>query len=1158
MRRKLSIILSLVLLFSVIFSSSLLAESVYKVKSGDVLWKIARQYGMSYQDLADYNDLKNPHLIYAGQELKIPTAEELAAKKGGESTTDNDSTEVVAKDTVTITILGTSDLHGRIYPYEYAIDEEDADAGLAKISTLVKEQRKLNKNTILIDCGDTTQDNSIELFNKDEVSPMIKALNLMNYDVWTIGNHEFNFEKSFLEGNIKNFKGTSLSANILKTDGSYFVKPYTIITKDGVRVAIVGLTPPAIPKWEAGAPEHFEGLTFPGTLDSTKKVLAELKGKYDVLIGAFHLGEEGEHGYEGAADIANACPEFDAIIMGHAHTRADSKLINGVTMIEPGAYGWALSKIEVAVAKKEGKFAVQSVKAENLQTKQVEADPEILKAFKYVHDKSLADANEVIGKVADTYIKRVDYITGQDKVTTMPTSQLEDNAVIDLINEVQAYYAKADVSSAAVFKFDQNLVKGDFKRKDVANIYKYPNTLMGVNISGANLKKYMEWSASYYNQYVPGDVTVSFNQNIRGYNYDMFSGVKYDIDISKPAGKRITNLTFNGKPIDDAKTYKLAVNNYRFGTLTGLELVTADDVYYDSYGQLQDDGRIRALIVKYIQEQLAGVATPKVDNNWKIVGNSYDGPLKEEALKLVKDGTVQIPTSEDGRTLNVKSVNVYDLVAQGLLKGYKELTILHTNDMHGFFLEGKYDGMGAAKLATFFKQTKKENPNTLVLDAGDAIQGSNLVTLSDGENAIKIMNAMGYDAMAAGNHEFDYGKEQLDKIVKLANFPILAANITYKKDNSAYLEDYIIKEIDGIKVAIFGLETPETTYKSHPDSTKDLKIEDPLVAAKRLVPELRKKADIVIALVHLGDEGDYSSVRLAKGIEVDLIIDGHSHSTYPYGMKAGNCLIVSAGEKTKNAGVVKMLVKDNRVVSTGASLFTKSMSADITDDPAVKAIVDQVAAENKVIEQQVVGKTPVVLDGEREDVRAHDTNLGNLITDALIDISKADIALQNGGGIRASIDVGDITKGEILTVLPFGNTVRVVEISGKDVKAMIENGVKQAPELSGGFCHLGGKGGIMVEYDSSKPAGARVISAKVGGKEIDPAKMYTVATNDFLVAGGDDYAMLKGAKVVGEYGALDEVLIDYIKANGVTTEKAEVRIKDIAKVTALLGYRWAA
>lgn len=478
----------------------------------------------------------------------------------------------------------------------------------------------------------------------------------------------------------------------------------------------------------------------------------------------------------------------------------------------------------------------------------------------------------------------------------------------------------------------------------------------------------------------------------------------------------------------------------------------------------------------------------------------------------------------------------------------KKITLLHTNDMHGFFVEDKYAGMGAAKLKTVFDMYDADK--TLILDAGDATQGNNMVNLSEGDTAVNVLNALGYDAMTVGNHEFDYGQEQLEKNIEKANFPVVAANI--KKDGVDYLTPYVIKEVDGVKVAIFGLATPETKYKSHPDNSIGLTFDNPTSVAASLVPTLEGMADVIVCLAHLGDEGMYTAETVANAAPgIDVIIDGHSHSTYETGMMVGSTLIASSGEKTENVGIIEIEITDGMVSDKSASLFTKSASADIEGDATVAALIDEIKTANAVIENEVVATTDSILDGEREHVRTGETNLGNLIAESLKDISGADVALTNGGGIRASIDVGDITKGEVLTVLPYSNTVRVIELTGADLIDAIEHGVAEAPETNGAFPHIAG---MMVEYDSSKEVGSRVVSLTVGGVAVDEAATYTLATNDFLAAGGDDYEMFEGKNVVAEYGTMDEVLTDYINANGTAGGALTERIKDVAvAVTGFIG-----
>lgn len=554
---------------------------------------------------------------------------------------------------VKLVFLETSDIHGRLFSYDYAVGEQQANNGLTRIATLVKQQRTENKNVILIDNGDLLQDNSAELFNDESVHPLVRAQNDMKYDIHVIGNHEFNFSKDFLERNIKGFNGDTVTANVIKTsDNKPFVKPYVIKKIDGVRVAIVGYLVPHIPTWEASTPDHFEGLKFLGAEETLKETLKELEGKYDVLIGAFHLGREDEKGGDGIPDLAKKFPQFDIIFAGHEHAVYNTE-IGKVHTIEPGAYGTYLAKGVVTFDTNTKK---KTVTTENLSTKDVAEDKDLMKKYEYVDKKSKEYAEEVVGEVTKTFIDRPDFITGEDKITSMPTATLEETPIIELINRVQKHYAKADVSAAALFNFGSNLKKGPFKRKDVAYIYKYTNTLIGVNITGENLLKYMEWSYSFYNQLQPGDLTISFNENIRGYNFDMFSGVKYKVDVTKPAGHRIVNPTINGKPINPKATYKLAINNYRFGTLSTLKLVTDADKYYDSYDELQDGGRMRDLIIKYISEEKGGKVTPELEHNWEIINYNFKNPLLKKLAEKLKDGSIKIPTSKDGRTLNVKSI----------------------------------------------------------------------------------------------------------------------------------------------------------------------------------------------------------------------------------------------------------------------------------------------------------------------------------------------------------------------------------------------------------------------------------------------------------------------------------------------------------------------
>lgn len=567
-------------------------------------------------------------------------------------------------DEKTITILSTSDLHGRIYPWEYAIDAPQ-EVGFAKTATIIKEQREIDPNLILIDDGDAIEGNMVNLFNEDDIHPMIKALNMMDYDTWTIGNHEFNFGLDVLNNAISDFEGTTISANIVNSaDGSNYVEPYAMVESNGLNVAIVGITTPYIKTWEASTPDHFEGLDFedPAVAAQNTVDYIEANEDADLVIGAFHMGYDGENYEEDVVDNSKELLEkvdgFDAAFLGHSHDAVgaeDSQVfVNDTIVLEPGYAGAYVGKLELDVEEQaDGSYDVVDSRTDLLSVEGVEPDQEILDTFKYVDDRSKAAAYEPIGTATADFLP-------EEEFKGMPVAQVQDSAVIDLINEVQLFYSGADVSASALFDTRSDIKEGDILFKDAALIYKYSNTLQAHKITGAQLKEYMEWSASFYNTVQDGDVTVSFNPEIRGYNYDMFAGVDYEIDLSQEVGNRIKNVMYKGQPLADDEELILAVNNYRVGTLQSLGILPKDGstLVYDSTAGATPE--MQRLIQKYITEEKNGVISPDVDNNWELINTPEDSAEKDAVKYLVNNDYITLPASEDGRTANVKSVNVLE------------------------------------------------------------------------------------------------------------------------------------------------------------------------------------------------------------------------------------------------------------------------------------------------------------------------------------------------------------------------------------------------------------------------------------------------------------------------------------------------------------------
>lgn len=568
------------------------------------------------------------------------------------------STVNVFGEEIDIQILATSDLHGKFYPYDYAINEESKSGSLAQIATAVKKYK--NENTIIVDAGDTIQDNYSELFFKDKLHPIVLAMNEIGYDIWAIGNHEFNFGVDNLRNIMKQFKAKPLIGNLYNQDGSRFADSHTIMEKNGVKIGIIGMCTPNITKWDN---VNLKDYTVTDPVEETKKIIKELRDKVDILMVVTHMGEENEYDVpnSGVNDLAKACPEIDLIVAAHEHKLVEEAYVNDVLIVENKNSAASLAKVNIILEKDGDKYKIVNRKAESIKIANYEPDKELSKKLEPYHQRAVKEANIIIGELFG------ENLVPKNEIEDIPQAQIQPTALINLINEVQTYYTGADVSAAALFNIDANLNPGKIKKSDTALIYKYGNTLYKVEMTGKQLKKFMEWSASYYNTYKPGDLTISFNENIRGFNYDMFSGVDYQIDISKEPGNRIKNLKWskNGKEVKDDDKFIVAVNNYRVNT----QLLSYGEVYkegeelpkvleIDVKGNL---GGVRELIGDYIKNVKGGKIQPSNPLNWEIVGNDWDKAKHEEVVKLVKEGKIIIPKSKDGRTPNVKSITENDL-----------------------------------------------------------------------------------------------------------------------------------------------------------------------------------------------------------------------------------------------------------------------------------------------------------------------------------------------------------------------------------------------------------------------------------------------------------------------------------------------------------------
>ncbi|HHU01966.1 MAG TPA: bifunctional metallophosphatase/5'-nucleotidase [Christensenellaceae bacterium] len=562
---------------------------------------------------------------------------------------------VYAEGETTITILGTSDLHGNIWGFSYEDNAETKNNGMARVYTYIKQVRAENPNTILIDNGDTIQGTIMtdDLFNKnpEREHPVIIAMNYMGYDAMTLGNHEFNWGIPSMKTILGRADFPMLCANVRTADGGLVTgEGWTIVEKDGVKVAIIGVVTPDVPIWDGGK-EGIDECTYEAANTAVKSAIAEIGDKADLIVVSAHMGMyaefDEEHGSDSAQKILDDNPEIDAMLVGHMHMIVNEK--QGDTVIGgPRNGGRDIVRFDITVGSDK---AIVDAKVDVIDMKDTEPAQEIREIEKVVeaHNETInfiaggtGDGEEGGAALGSTTAK----FQPENEIAGIPSGRIMDTPVMDLINKIQLENSQADVSSAALFKNTSDLPEGDINYGDIFNIYKFDNTLYRVPITGAELKAYMEWSAECYNQWVPGDINISFDPEYPDYLYDMFAGVDYEIDLSQPKGERIKNVMFKGEPLKDDEELTLAVNNYRYSSALKSQGLVSGKKEWESSSSIRD------MIVAYFAEH--SPVAPEVDNNWKIVGVDLqlDNPKRAEIIEKINAGELETPYS--------KSINLND------------------------------------------------------------------------------------------------------------------------------------------------------------------------------------------------------------------------------------------------------------------------------------------------------------------------------------------------------------------------------------------------------------------------------------------------------------------------------------------------------------------
>ena len=531
---------------------------------------------------------------------------------------------------VNIKLLGTSDVHGRIVPWSYGADVEDKSGSYAQIATYVKDVRKNNKNVVLVEVGDAIQDNQIDVFAKDKKyykdHPIPKVLNEMNYDIFVLGNHEFNFGMKALDEILKDIKAKKLTANFYhKKNDKRYIDATTIIEKDGVKLGIIGLSTPMSAKFEEDT-GNLKDMKFTSPTEEARTQVEKLKAKgVDAIIAVTHMGIDNENNIPdtGMRDVINAVDGIDVVIAGHMHKDVPSETIKNTLITEPHRYGTVVSEVDLTFDindKKEVKLVKKESKT--VPVKELEADKKIAEIYKPYHEKLRELNNVVIGQTENEMVP-------QETKHGVSAAFSKDTGLSSFINDVEQHYSGADV---VTFSFDHQkarMDKGDIKKKDIIFNYRYAGGDVTVyELTGKQLKEYMEWSANYFDTIQPGDTEYRYNaerKKSKYVTYDIFGGVNYKIDLRNPKGSKIVDLTLaDGKPVTDDMKLKVGMNSYRFAQLNGKGGIWEGQkipVLWESKVAMgREKGTIQNMMIDYITNVKKGKIDGLSHNRWEIIG----------------------------------------------------------------------------------------------------------------------------------------------------------------------------------------------------------------------------------------------------------------------------------------------------------------------------------------------------------------------------------------------------------------------------------------------------------------------------------------------------------------------------------------------------------
>lgn len=1043
-----------------------------------------------------------------------------------------------------IQIIATSNLNGKFTAYEYS-KNMNVDGGLTQISTLIKEEMDNNKNTVIIDNGDSIQGNYSNLFSEDKENPMILAMNKIGYDVLNLGEGELNLgiDKVNSFKNQSQNKVNIICSNLYK-NGERVFDGYAIKELDNnIKVAIIGIV---LPEIEKKYDNKLNGCTLKNPIDEVGIVIDEIKSKGGadlyILSANISVREEKNSDENLIRKIAERYDNISAIVIGDECEIEEVEKINNAIVIKPNSNGESIGKID-------NEYKIVNEESEIIPTASVREDEELTEEVKSYHERLVIDATKKIGVLDKDLVEK-------DNIKGIPQSIVSDQGLTDFINEVQLYYSRKQleeldidvdniyhVSAANIFESTSNIEEGNITKADIYNIYGNDNNLSTIKITGKQLKKLMEWSVAIYNKFQEGDLTISLNEKRKIYQYYMFDGISYEINISNDINDRIENLIFekDKKEVKDDDTVYLAINNLSSKSIIDSEI---NSVFHgESYEKICDTSNyrisaIRDLIFDYIINVNNGEIKRNVDENWKLTGVKYDNEKREVAMRLINEEKLKIMKSSDEKNPIIKSITWDDVIEVS----DKTIDIIAFNDFHGSLQEGD-KSIGAAKLLTLIKEKqslKSDDYDSFIVSTGDVYGGAPISTLTYGKAVSEFLKEMDLIVSSIGIHEFDLGIDKMKAWQREGEFSFLAANIVDKESKNpiSWIEPYSVIESNGLKIGVIGVTTPEIVSRIKDENIENLEFISPESVINKYAKKLKEeeKVNAVVVLGYLEaiqnkitDKVEGEATELAKSIyNVDAIITG-SNGKYISG-SVNNIPIVEAAGNGEGLSNLKFTFNVEGKLLNVEGISEKICKTDekIIANDNMERIIKSYEEELSDILLEKIAYLDRDLDYDKDNGL---TYIGMVIAESLRRIANTDIVLIDGREITGGLEQGEVTVEDLYTIVPYDNELVTINLTGEEIKNIIEDKIKLNDNECVQFA------GINVYYDESREIGKRVTSIKLtNGTSLDMNRSYKVLISDFMLSSKTENSVANNEEVMENNINIRNSIMELWKNEGINFE----------------------